>query len=158
MLRPRLIAAGPVAGAGLSELGAEHDALDAALDALAAAPVRDDADRVASAAVAAGVRDLVHRHLDHEEPLLLPALAAHMPDEAWTGFSRAVIASAPPVGAHLNLGFSEQVGTPAELAVVAVVAANLPQALLRLVPAMREQARATLDRLRATDSARTVTA
>ena len=63
VLWPQLIAADPVAGAALSELSMEHDALDAALDALAVAPVQDDADRAAVAAAAASVRDLVHQHL-----------------------------------------------------------------------------------------------
>jgi hemerythrin-like domain-containing protein len=155
VLWPQLIAADPRAGAGLLELSAEHDALDAALDALAAAAVQDDADRPALAAAAWVVRDLVHKHLEHEEPVLFPALAAHISDQAWSEFSRAVIASAPPVGAHLNLGFFEQVGTPAELA---VVTANLPHAALPLVPALREQARATLNSLRATGHGRTVIA
>ncbi|MFI6934898.1 hypothetical protein [Streptomyces sp. NPDC050287] len=75
--------------------------------------------------------------------------------QAWTEFSRAVIASAPPMGAHLHIGFFEQVGTPAELE---AVAANLPHAVLPLVPAMREQARTTLSNLRTTHDARTVTA
>ncbi len=155
VLWPRLIAADPVAGAGLTGLGAEHEALDEALDALAVAPVREGEDRKAPAAAAATVRDLVHQHLEHEEPVLFPALAAHMPDEAWAEFSRAVIASAPPVGGHLDIGFFEEVGTPAELE---AVTANLPQAVLPLVPAMREQALATLSSLRATYDARTVTA
>ncbi|MFJ1974008.1 hemerythrin domain-containing protein [Streptomyces sp. NPDC087903] len=155
VLWPRLTAADPAAGAGLVELGAEHAALDAALDALAAAPVRDDEDRAELASAAVTVRDLVHRHLEHEEPVLFPALTAHMSDQAWSEFSRAVIASAPPVGAHLNIGFFEQVGTPAELA---VVTANLPQTVLPLVPAMREQALATLSSLRAIDHVRTVKA
>jgi hemerythrin-like domain-containing protein len=155
VLWPRLIAADPLAGAGLVELGAEHDALDTALDTLAAVPVRDDEDRPGLAAAAATVRDLVHEHLEHEEPVLFPALAAHLPEEDWTEFSRAVIASAPPVAAHLNIGFFEQVGTPAELA---VVTANLPEAALALVPVMREQARATLHSLQATDHGRTVSA
>jgi len=150
-----LIAADPAAAGGLAELAAEHEALDAALDALAAAPVRDAGDRAELSAAAVTVRDLVHRHLEHEEPLLLPALAAHMSDEAWAQFSRAVIASAPPVGGHLNLGFFEQVGSPAELA---VITANLPEAVLHLVPAMREQARATLSSLQATEHGRTVSA
>ncbi|WP_051858406.1 hypothetical protein [Streptomyces cellulosae] len=89
------------------------------------------------------------------EPVLFPALAAPMPDEVWAEFSRAVIASAPPVGAHLNIGFFEEVGTPAELE---AVTANLPQAVLPLVPAMREQALATVSSLRATHDVRTVTA
>jgi hemerythrin-like domain-containing protein len=155
VLWPQLIAADPAAAGGLAELAAEHEALDAALDALAAAPVRDAGDRAELSAAAVTVRDLVHRHLEHEEPLLLPALAAHMSDEAWAQFSRAVIASAPPVGGHLNLGFFEQVGSPAELA---VITANLPEAVLHLVPAMREQARATLSSLQATEHGRTVSA
>ncbi len=144
-LWPQLIAADPAAGPGLTALNREHDALDSGLDALAAAPVRDDADRPALAAAATAVRDLVHEHLDHEEPVLFPVLAAHMSDLAWAAFSQKVIASAPPVNAHLNIGFFEQVGTPAELA---VVTANLPQPVLQLVPVMRQQARATLDSLR----------
>ncbi|MGW1786448.1 hemerythrin domain-containing protein [Streptomyces sp. NPDC002143] len=155
VLWPQLTAADPATAHGLAELAAEHDALDAALDALAAVPVRDVDDRAALIAAAVAVRDLVHTHLAHEEPVLFPALAAHMSDEAWAQFSRTVIASAPPVGAHLNIGFFEQVGTPAELA---AVTANLPQAALHLVPAVREQARATLSSLKATEHGRTVTA
>ncbi|MFD3308241.1 hemerythrin domain-containing protein [Streptomyces sp. NPDC058694] len=154
-LWPQLIAADPAGGTGLVELSAEHHALDAALDTLAAAPVQGVEDRAGLASAAAHVRDLVHEHLEHEEPVLFPALAAHMSDRAWAEFSRAVIASAPSVGAHLNIGFFELVGTPAELA---VVTANLPQAALQFVPAMREQARTTLDSLQATGNARTVTA
>ncbi|MEV6598443.1 hemerythrin domain-containing protein [Actinoplanes sp. NPDC051346] len=148
VLWPQLLVADPAAGAGLVELGAEHDELDAALDKLAAVPVSDGQDRAPLAAAATRVRDLVHEHLDHEEPLLFPALAAHMPDRAWAEFSRAVISSAPPVAPHLNIGFFEQVGTPGELA---AVAANLPQAALDGLPAMREQARMTLDSLGATN-------
>ncbi|MFC4469549.1 hemerythrin domain-containing protein [Streptomyces xiangluensis] len=155
VLWPQLIATDPAAGAGLLELSAEHDALDAALDALAVVPVQDSEDRAGLAAAAATVRDLVHTHLEHEEPVLFPVLAAHMSDEAWTEFSRTVIASAPPVGAHLNIGFFEQVGTPAELA---VITANLPQAALPLDPAMREQARTTLTSLQATNHPRTAIA
>ncbi|MET8101582.1 hemerythrin domain-containing protein [Streptomyces sp. NPDC005236] len=155
VLWPQLIAADSAAGVGLIALGAEHEALEAALGTLAAVPVQDGEDRAGLVAAATGVRDLVHKHLDHEEPVLFPALAAHMSDEAWTEFSREVIASAPPVGAHLNLGFFEQVGTPAELA---LIAANLPHEALQFVPAMREQARATLDSLQSTEPGRTVTA
>ena len=155
VLWPQLTAADPAAAAGLAELAAEHEALDASLDALAVAPVRDVTDRAVLIAAAVAVRDLVHTHLDHEEPMLFPALAAHLSDEAWAQFSRAVIASAPPTGAHLNIGFFEQVGSPVELE---VVTANLPPAALDLVPAMREQARATLSSLRAHEHERTVTA
>ncbi|WP_405623468.1 hemerythrin domain-containing protein [Streptomyces sp. NBC_00076] len=155
VLWPQLTAADSAAATALAELAAEHDAVDAALDALSVAPVRADDDRAALVTAAVAVRDLVHTHLDHEEPVLFPALTTHMSDEAWARFSRAVIASAPPVGAHLNIGFFEQVGTPAELA---VVTANLPQTALPLVPAMREQAQATLGSLQAAEHERTITA
>jgi len=150
VLWPQLAAADPTAADALAGLHAEHDVLDAALDALAGAPVEDGHERPMLIAAAVAVRDLVHTHLDHEEAVLFPALAAQMPDEAWSRFSRAVIASAPPVGAHLTIGFFEQVGTPAELA---AVTANLPPAALNLLPAMRQQAEATLGGLRATDHA-----
>jgi hemerythrin-like domain-containing protein len=154
VLWPRLIAASPAAGAGLIELSAEHDALDAALTKLADVAVQGDEDRAALAAAAAHVRDLVHHHLESEEPVLFPALAEHMPDHVWSEFARATIASAPPVAAHLNFGFFDQVGTAAEVEAVMV---NVPQELLPIIPAMREQARATLDSLRGTDHGRTAT-
>jgi hypothetical protein len=153
VLWPQLIAADPMAGAGLTELSAEHNTLDAALDTLAAVPVQDDDDGVRLAVAAVIVRDLVHKHLEREEPLLFPTLAANISDQAWTEFSRAVIASAPPVGAHLNIGFFELLGSRAELA---VITANLPPAALPFVPAMREQARATLNSLQATDHGRMI--
>jgi hemerythrin-like domain-containing protein len=155
VLWPQLTAADPAAAAGLAELATEHLALDAALDALAIAPVQDGDDRAVLIFAAEAVRELVHDHLEHEEPVLFPALAAHMSDEAWSQFSRTVIASAPPVGGHLNIGFFERVGTPAELA---VVTANLPEAVLQLVPAMREHARATLSSLEAAGHDSAVTA
>ena len=99
VLWPQLTAADSAAATGLAELAAEHDAVDAALDALSVAPVRADDDRAALVTAAVAVRDLVHTHLDHaRQPVLFPALTTHMSDEAWARFSRAVIASAPPCG------------------------------------------------------------
>jgi len=144
LLWPSITAADPSAGAGLADLSGEHDLLDAALDDLAIAPLRGDADRPGLAIAAEAVRGLVHRHLDHEEPILFPALRAHMPDEAWTAFSRTVIASAPPDGAHLMIGFMDRVGTPADLD---LVTANLPEPVRQMLPAMRAQARVTLNSL-----------
>ncbi|MFD5748061.1 hemerythrin domain-containing protein [Streptomyces sp. NPDC127033] len=154
-LWPKLTAADPVAGAGLDEVGAEHVALDETLDTVAAVPVGETEDRTALIEAAVALRDLVHRHIEHEEPVLFPALETHMSDEAWADFSRGVIASAPPVGTHLNIGFFEQVGTPEELK---VVMANMPEGALPFIPAMREQALATLDSLQATHHGRTVLA
>jgi hemerythrin-like domain-containing protein len=140
---PRLLAADPAAGAGLAALSVEHDALDAALDALQATEV---SDRTALTGTAKAVRDLVHQHLDAEEPVLFPALTATMTDDDWAEFSRAVIATAPPVAPHLNIGFFDEVGTPEELA---LVSAGMPPQVRQLVPAMRDQAEATLESLRA---------
>lgn len=144
VLWPQLAKADPALGARLAKLDPEHDALDAALNELADAPLRDRR-RLASAA--AEVRDLVHMHIEHEESVLFPALATHMSDEAWAEFSREVIASAPPVAPHLNIGFFDRVGTPAELA---VVAANLPPGATEALPFLREQARATIESLQPT--------
>ncbi|NMH79528.1 hemerythrin domain-containing protein [Pseudonocardia xinjiangensis] len=124
----------------LARLSAEHDQLDAALDALAEAPI-DGTDRTALVDSAVALRDLVHTHLEHEEPVLLPALREHVSEEAWEGFVRQVRAATPDVGTHLLVGFLEQVGTPEEADIV-----------LRDVPApvraaLREQAQGTLDRL-----------
>ncbi|MFG1925204.1 hemerythrin domain-containing protein [Cryptosporangium sp. NPDC048952] len=138
VLWPQLLAA----GATLTDFHEEHDALDAALGQLADAPV--PSAQLATAATE--VRNLVHEHLEHEEPVLFPALAAHMPDETWAPFARSVIASSPPVGAHLNIGFFERVGTPDELA---AVAANMPPAALEAFPVLREQANRTLESLSA---------
>lgn len=76
---------------------------------------------------------------------MFPVLAAHITDEQWAAFSRTVMASAPSVGAHLNFGFFDLVGTPEELA---VIDGAMPPELQPLVPAMREQAHATLSALR----------
>ncbi|GLY97284.1 hemerythrin domain-containing protein [Actinoplanes sp. NBRC 103695] len=141
VLWPQLAKADPAIGAALTALDPEHDALDAALDELADAPMQDRS-RLASAA--GEVRDLVHVHLEHEEAVLFPALAAHMSDEEWAEFSREVIASAPPVAPHLNIGFFDRVGTPDELA---VVAANMPPGAAEVLPFLREQARVTIESL-----------
>ncbi|MFQ6148733.1 hemerythrin domain-containing protein [Streptomyces seoulensis] len=146
VLWPLLIAAAPPVAEELAPLNEQHKALDDALDALAAAPLRDGSDRLALAAAAALVRDLVHEHLEHEEPVLFAALAEHMSDEAWAEFSRSVIATSPTTGIHLNFGFFARVGTREELA---AVTGNLPEAALEGVAAMQEQAGRTLDPLQA---------
>ncbi|MER7695011.1 hemerythrin domain-containing protein [Streptomyces sp. NPDC097610] len=144
LLWPQLIAADPAAATGLIELSAEHDALEVALSTLDAVPLQDGEARGGLATAAEAVRDLVHTHLEHEESLLFPALAARVSDAAWTEFSHAVIDSAPLVGVHLCLGFFEQLGTPDELA---VVTARLSPSALRLVSARRAQALNTLNSL-----------
>ena len=142
VLWPMIEDRAPGAAEPLARLSGEHDQLEAALEALAAAPV-DEPGRTALVDSAVAVRDLVHAHLDHEEPVLFPALREHLSEQAWEDFIRQVRATTPSVGAHLLVGFLEQVGTPEEVEI-----------LLRGMPApvraeLREQAQETLGRLTA---------
>ena len=141
-LWPLITAVAPQTAGPLAGLSAEHDELDAALDTLAAAPVDD---RAALEKAAIGVRDLVHLHLEHEEPLLFPALRDHVSEETWEEFSRKVIATSPPTGAHLMVALLDEVGTPDE---VELMLSGLPAPVQGLLPAMRAQAKPTLDALR----------
>jgi hemerythrin-like domain-containing protein len=138
-LWPQLAAADPGLSAALGALSEEHDRLDAALEQLAAAPLAGVAGTAAQRAAAAA-RDLVHEHLDHEEPILLPALRAHVSDRAWAAFSARTVASAPQEGAHLFVGLLHEVGTPDD---VELILRHLPPDAQDAVPAMREQARST---------------
>jgi iron-sulfur cluster repair protein YtfE (RIC family) len=140
-LWPMIVEAAPDVAAELGSLSEEHDQLDAALDALESAPIAGDADRENLHRAAEQVRVLVHRHLEHEEPILFPALAQHVSPESWTVFSQQVIATSPIEAAHLTVGFFDEVGTPEE---VALVLSGLPEPAQQFVPAMREQARADL--------------
>jgi hemerythrin-like domain-containing protein len=174
-LWPRIVAAAPATADALGALSEEHERLDAALDRLAAVAVSDSrADDGAGEDVAAGrtgadegdgeaggevrtalhdaavaVRDTVHTHLAHEEPILFPALRDHVTPAEWTDFSQRVIATTPPVAGHLMVGFLDEVGTPAE---VELVLAGLPEPVRPLLPAMRRQAADDLRILRGTGS------
>jgi pimeloyl-ACP methyl ester carboxylesterase/hemerythrin-like domain-containing protein len=143
ILWPRLAGAAPDAARRLASLSDEHDALDAALETLAAAPVHGERAQLVAAAEA--VRDLVHQHMEHEEPILFPVLRDHMPDEEWTAYSKEIIASTPPTGGHLMIGFLDEVGTPDEVAALLV---NLPEPVRPMVEDMRRLARANLAGLR----------
>ncbi|MEV6904561.1 hemerythrin domain-containing protein [Amycolatopsis sp. NPDC051372] len=135
-LWPLITAVAPDAGKGLADLGDEHDELDRKLDALAAVPLESDDDRAALHGTAVAVRDLIHQHLEHEEPVLFPALREHLPAESWAKFSQHVIATAPPIAPHLMVGFFDQVGTPEE---VDVVLSGLPEPVRPLLPTLRQQ-------------------
>lgn len=142
VLWPKIKAVAPSAADGLADLSEEHERLDAALDATAAAPVSGP-DLTDLAGAAAALRDLVHTHLDHEEPILFPALRTYISEPDWADFAKHVIATTPDVGAHLTVGFLEQVGSPEEVEIVlGGIPANVRQA-------MREQALATIGRLSA---------
>jgi hypothetical protein len=135
-----LTASAPELAGDLAALSKEHAGLEAALTTLSAVVIDDDRDRRALRDAAIAVRDLVHTHLEHEEPILLPALRTHVSDEMWAAFSERVVATAPADGIHLMFGFFDQVGTPAE---VDLVVDTLPDPVRQLVPEMREQANAT---------------
>jgi hypothetical protein len=144
LLWPRIAAVAPETAAALAEISAEHVRLDAALVALAAA------DGPAIHDPAAVVRDLVHLHLEHEEPLLFPVLRDQLPPESWTAFAQQVIATSPPVAPHLLIAFFDQVGTPDE---VALVLSGLPEQAREMVPMLREQGRLALAVLSGEDDA-----
>ncbi|MEV6681904.1 hemerythrin domain-containing protein [Streptomyces erythrochromogenes] len=160
-LWPRIIAAAPAMERALDALSGEHERLEAALDLLAAVAVDggepDGAAggraaapvRAALRDAAAAVRDTVHDHLAHEEPLLLPALRDHVSPAGWQEFAQRVIATTPPVAGHLMVGFLDEVGTPAE---VELVLAGLPEPVRPLLPALRLQAADCLRILRGTGS------
>ncbi|MER7682501.1 hemerythrin domain-containing protein [Streptomyces sp. NPDC096934] len=141
-LWPRISKIAPDATQGLDALSGEHDLLDAALDRLAAtglpgSDVENETFRTAVRDAAVAVRDTVHKHLDHEEPILFPALREHISPAEWTQFAQHVIATTPPVAGHLMIGFLDEVGTPAE---VELVLSGLPEVVHPLVPLMRMQA------------------
>lgn len=139
---PKIAGMEPSAADGLANLSEEHGRLDAALDAVAAAPV-DGPDRAELATAAAALRDLVHTHLAHEEPLLFPALRAHMSEADWADLAKHVSETLPDVGAYLAVGFLEQVGPPEE---VDMILGRFPAPALQ---AMREQALTTIGQLSA---------
>jgi hemerythrin-like domain-containing protein len=147
ILWPMIEKIAPEAAAPLADLGEEHGALDKALNRLSAVVAHEPGGREALESAAVDVRDLLHRHLDHEEQILLPALRAHITDEAWTRFSQQVIATAPPDGAHLMFGFLDQVGAPED---VDLIIDNLPDPLREAVPALRQQGHAALSTLQST--------
>ncbi|GGT02588.1 hypothetical protein [Streptomyces chromofuscus] len=95
------------------------------------------------------MRDTVHDHLAHEEPVLFPALRDHLSPAEWQDFAQRVIATTPTVAGHLMIGFLDEAGTPAE---VELVLEGLPQPVRPLLPAMRLQATDDLRILRGTDS------
>ncbi|RKN14556.1 hemerythrin domain-containing protein [Micromonospora musae] len=144
-LWPMIEAVSPGASEPLKALSDEHDALDAALDALEEMPVPTEGDRRELATAAAALRDLVHTHLSHEEPLLFPALQEHVSPETWEAFALRVITTTPPVGASLLVGFFDEVGTPEE---VALILSALPAPAQAGVPAMRAHSAAVIASLR----------
>jgi hemerythrin-like domain-containing protein len=143
-LWPRIAEVAPELGGELARLSDEHHQLDAELDTLAAEPIEAGVDRSGVTASAEAVRDLVHRHLEHEEPILFPVLRTRLPEQEWDAFSRQVVATSPPSAAPLVLAFLDRLGTPDE---VEVVLTNLPEPARALVPTHRREGLATLEAL-----------
>jgi len=126
----------PGTSAPLAGLSGEHEALDTSLDDLEAAATGSPE----LAAAAETVRRTVHEHLDHEEPILFPALREHVGDQEWKDFSAFVMATTPPDAAHLAVGFFGRVASPEELQ---ILFAGLPEPVRQAAPAMAEQAEET---------------
>lgn len=143
-LWPMILKEAPQASAAFSELSAEHEQLDAALDALEKVEISEGVSRKAYADRALAVRDLVHAHMDHEEPLLLPALREYISDEAWHEFAAEVKETNPLTGIHFLIGFVDKVGSKEE---VEFMLGDLPAPVLE---AMRKQAEAAFVELGAT--------
>jgi hemerythrin-like domain-containing protein len=139
---PLLTSAAPELADALDGLSREHVRLDAALDELGQVAIDGDGEQAATAAAVA-VRDLVYEHLSHEEPVLLPALRAHVTDEQWAAFSRRTVETAPRSGTHLLVGFLDEVGTADQ---VEMILRHMPQARGAL-PSVRQQGRSALTTL-----------
>jgi len=141
-LWPTLVAADPGLSRPLADLSAEHELLDTALTDLSQLDVAAATGPARLAAEA--VRDRVHEHLSHEEPVLFPALTSHVDDEQWAEFSQRAVASAPQVGTHLLVGFFYEVGTPRQ---VDLILRHLPPPARDAIPAVRARARAAIAEL-----------
>jgi hemerythrin-like domain-containing protein len=144
-LWPLLTAAAPELADALDGLSREHDALDAALDELGGV-VMDGVAGGPAIAAAVAVRDMVHEHLSHEEPVLLPALRAHVTDEQWAAFSRRTVETAPRRGTHLLVGLLDEVGTAEQ---VGLLLRHLPPQARDALPIVRLQGRSALTALAA---------
>jgi hemerythrin-like domain-containing protein len=141
-LWPTLVDLHPDLGDALTVLSADHEQLDAALEHLAARS--PEASDPATLDAATTVRDLVHRHLEREEPILFPALASVLGDDDWAAFSQRTIASTPDAAKLLMAELLHEVSTDGA---VDLLVAQLPAEAQSALPATRAQARQVLDAL-----------
>jgi hypothetical protein len=141
-LWPMLVEASPDLERPLARLSHEHDDLEAALVALETDATGDD--RHDFAARAHALHQLVVVHLEHEEPVLLPALRSSIDDAAWSRFSREVVATAPVDGIHLMIGFLDRTGPPEA---VTLTLRHLPAEASNALPALRRRGDDALQRL-----------
>ncbi len=140
-LWPTLMAADPDLAAPLGDLSAEHGLLDAELSDLARADIDVGSAGDPARLAAEVVRDRVHEHLAHEEPVLFPVLASLVSDQQWAEFSQRAVATAPQVGTHLLVGFLYEAGTPVQ---VDLIFRHLPPEARDAIPAVRTRARAAI--------------
>lgn len=140
-LWPMLVERAPHLRSELARLTGEHVHLQVALDDLHAAPL----DATGRVPAAVRLRDLVHEHLAHEEPVLLPALADHLDDDGWDRFSARAVATAPPAGLPLLIALVYEVGSPAE---AEVVFRHVPPEARATIPERRMVGERTLADLR----------
>jgi iron-sulfur cluster repair protein YtfE (RIC family) len=135
-LWPTIVTAFPAVTDQFDELSREHDRLDEALDRLAADT---------TPASTAEVRDLLHEHLDHEEPILFPVLRTHVTDAQWTAFSERTVASSPKDRTDLLVALCHEVAPDQD---VALLLRHLPPEAKAGVPALRTAGEQILDALR----------
>jgi hemerythrin-like domain-containing protein len=141
-LWPLLVELHPDLGEALAALTLDHEQLDIALEHLANRSL--DGPNGETGEAASTVRDLVHRHLDREEPILFPAFASVLGDDDWAAFSQRTIASTPDSTKLLMVELLHQVSTDGA---VDLLVAQLPPEARAALPATRAQARAVLDAL-----------
>lgn len=146
-LWPMLTARAPGLDDALRALTAEHDRLQEHLDRLR--HPADDTGRAHASERAVALRDLVHEHLDHEEPVLFPALDRYISDDDWEGFSRRTIAVAPTEGVPFLLALLDEVGTTAE---AELIFRNLPPDARAAIRGRRAEGIRALAELRATST------
>jgi hemerythrin-like domain-containing protein len=148
-LWPTLVARAPHLEAALDELTAEHDRLQNHLDELrTSAP---DAPSPSPDLRAASLRDHVHEHLLHEEPVLFPALDRYISDADWDEFSTRTVASTPQDGLPYLLALIDEVASPAD---AELIFGHVPADARAMIPARRAEGVQALSDLRAATSAR----
>ncbi len=136
-LWPLLISRAAHLEPALRDLTEEHDELQQRLDELRVSPVgQGDASDLC---------DLVHRHLSHEEPSLLPALDRYVSDEEWDQFSARTVATAPQEGLPFLLALIDEIATPED---AELIFSHVPAAARATIPARRADGARALAALR----------
>jgi hemerythrin-like domain-containing protein len=152
-LWPILVAAAPALASALAELSEEHAQLTDDLAALAAVRIDAETDDDLISSRARAVRDHVHEHLHHEEPVLFPALRDHVSEPVWHAFSQHTVATAPQEGLHLLSALFDELGTSRQ---IEVILQHVPADRRAPFRASAARGRATLDVLGDRAPARTV--